>query len=232
MCMIHPLEVTSPTIYACAQAGCQACLEVLLERHQGLVHVIVRRQWGADLAYGDLLQEGTIGLWRAILKYDPKRGVAFSSYAGKAIERQIQRAVFVARRQAHWQTAAYAPQGVYRESEVVEGQPVVEEVLWWEDVRATLLEMVNRLPEPLPEVVRVCYGLDGGPARSMAALARWYGVTHEAVRIWRNNALAQLRMPFSSAALREVCERDGRQAYARAQALNRAWLGRKRRRQP
>jgi RNA polymerase sigma factor (sigma-70 family) len=226
------LDVESPIIYACAQAGCRACLEVLLERHQGLVNVILRRQWGADLAYADLLQEGTIGLWRAILRYDPKRGVAFSSYAGKAIERQMRRAVFVARRQARWQAAPYPPQGVYRESEVVDGQRTVEEALWWEHVRATLLEMVTQLPEPLPEVVRVFYGLDGGPARSMAALARWYGVSHEAVRIWRNGALAQLRMPFSSVALRALCDQDDRQAYACAQALNRVWLGRKRRRQP
>lgn len=229
MCIIHPLDVASPTIYACAQAGCQACLEALLEHHQGLVNVILRRQWGDDLAYADLLQEGTIGLWRAILRYDAKRGVAFSSYAGKAIERRMRRAVFVARRQARWQTAAYTPQGVCRGSKVVDEQRVVEEALWREQVRAMLREMVNRLPEPQPEVMYICYGLDGGPARSMATLARWYGVSHETVRIWRNNALAQLRMPFSSAGLRETCERSDRQAYARAQALNRTWRGRTRR---
>lgn len=109
------------------------------------------------------------------------------------------------------------------------GVRLVEEALWREQVWSTLREMVNRLPEPQPEVVRVCYGLDGGPARSMATLARWYGVLHEAVRIWRNNALAQLRMPFSSVGLREVYERGDRPAYGRAQALNRAWLGRTRR---
>ena len=76
----------------------------------------------------------------------------------------------------------------------------------------------------------VFYGLDGGPARSTAALGRWYGVTREMVRLWRNEALVQLRMPFFSAALRELCGRNDRKAYARAQALNRAWLGRRRRR--
>jgi DNA-directed RNA polymerase specialized sigma24 family protein len=64
MCIIHPLDVTSPTIFVCAQAGCVACLEALLERHRGLVKAILRRQWGGDLAYADLLQEGMLGLWR------------------------------------------------------------------------------------------------------------------------------------------------------------------------
>lgn len=229
MCIIHPLDVKSPTIFACAQAGCEVCLEALLKRHQGLVHVILRRQWGADLAYADLLQEGMMGLWRAIMKYDPKRGVAFSTYAGTAIARWMWRAVDVAKRRTRWQTTPYPPQGVDSESEGVDPQRVIEDGLWWEQVRETLLEMVTQLPDPLPEVVLVFYGLDGGPARSMAALARWYGVSHEAVRIWRNNALAQLRMPFFSAALRELYDREDRQAYARAQALNRAWLGRNRR---
>jgi RNA polymerase sigma factor (sigma-70 family) len=200
-----------------------------LKHHLGLVNAILRRQWGADLAYVDLLQEGMLGLWRAIQKYDPGRGVAFSTYAGTAIARWMWRAVDVAKRQTKWQTASCKPQGVYQEGEIVEPQRVVEDALWRQQVRETLLEMVMTLPDPLREVVLVHYGLDGGPARSMAVLARWYGVSHEAVRIWRNNALAQLRMPFFSALLRELCAQDDRQAYARAQVLNRAWLGRKRR---
>ena len=229
MCVVHPLDVQSPTIFACAQGGCAACLEALLKRHRGLVNTVLRRQWGADLAYADLLQEGMVGLWRAILKYDPGRGVAFSTYAGVAIARQMWRAVDAVRRRTRWQTATDTPQGVYRENESADAQRVIEDGLWWEQVQTTLLEMVAQLPEPQSEVVLVFYGLDGGPARSLAALARWYGVSHEAVRLWRNNALAQLRMPFSSAALRELCDREDRRAYARMRVLNRAWLGRKRR---
>ena len=91
MSIIHPLDLESPAIYVCAQAGCDACLEALLRRHEGLVHVILRRQWRGDMAYVDLLQEGRIGLWQAIVHFDPHRGVAFSSYAGRAIERRMWR---------------------------------------------------------------------------------------------------------------------------------------------
>jgi len=229
MCIVHPKDEKSPAIYACAQAGCKVCLEALLEEHQGLVNAILRRQWGADLAYADLLQEGMLGLWRAIIKYDPSRGVAFSTYAGVAIARHMWRAVDVAKRRTRWQTANDIPRGVYEESEVVKGQRAIEDALWWKHVRETLLKMVMDLPEPQREVMLVHYGLDGGPARSMAALSRWYGVSHEAVRIWRNNALAQLRMPFFSAPLRALCDREDRQAYARSRILNRTWLGRQRR---
>jgi RNA polymerase nonessential primary-like sigma factor len=90
--------------------------------------------------------------------------------------------------------------------------------------------MVARLPEPLQEVVLVSYGLDGGPPRTLAALGRWYGVSGEMVRVWRNEALVQLRMPLYSARLRQLCGQESRKAYARARALNGAWLGRRRRR--
>jgi DNA-directed RNA polymerase sigma subunit (sigma70/sigma32) len=90
--------------------------------------------------------------------------------------------------------------------------------------------MVARLPEPLQEVVVVFYGLDGGPASTLATIGRWYGVSGEMVRVWRNEALVRLRMPLYSARLRQLCAQDSRSAYARAQALNRAWLGRQRRR--
>ena len=84
-----PLLPNSERPHVCAQAGCAVCLEALLRRHEGLVHVILRRQWRGEVAYVDLLQEGRIGLWQAIKHFDPHRGVAFSSYAGRAIERFV-----------------------------------------------------------------------------------------------------------------------------------------------
>jgi hypothetical protein len=90
--------------------------------------------------------------------------------------------------------------------------------------------MVAQLPEPLQEVVVVYYGLDGGPPCTLATLGSWYGVTGEMARVWRNEALLQLRMPLYSAQLRELCGQDSRQAYARARALSASWLGRWRRR--
>jgi RNA polymerase nonessential primary-like sigma factor len=107
---------------------------------------------------------------------------------------------------------------------------LAESALWWQAVCGTLAEMVGRLPERLQEVVVLFYGLDGGPPHTLVALGRKYGVSREMVRVWRNEALVRLRMPLYSARVRELCGQDSRSAYARAQALNRAWLGRRRRR--
>jgi len=230
MCIVHPLDVESPAVFACAQAGCEVCLEALLKRHERLVHGVLRRQWRGEVGCADLLQEGRIGLWQAVMHFDPHRGVAFSTYAWQAIARRMWRAVLVESRQRGPEDAWTRSRSGGIGSEPPNPWHIAEDAVWWEGVCATLAEMVARLPEPLQEVVVAFYGLDGAPPRTLAALGRRYGVSGEMVRVWRNEALVRLRMPLYSARLRQLCGQDSRSAYARAQALNRAWLGRRRRR--
>ncbi len=93
MSIVHPLDVRGPAIFCCAQAGCAECVTRLLRQHEGLGHAVLRRQVCGDAAYADLLQEGRVGLWPAVLDFDPGRGVPFSTYAWVAIERRVWRAV-------------------------------------------------------------------------------------------------------------------------------------------
>jgi DNA-directed RNA polymerase sigma subunit (sigma70/sigma32) len=74
----HSLGVTN---FACAQAGCPDCLEILLRENDGLIHSVVQRQRIAGIEYEELIQEGRIALWQSILHFDPGRGYAFSTYA-------------------------------------------------------------------------------------------------------------------------------------------------------
>ena len=231
MCIVHQSDVASPAVFACAQAGCEVCLEALLERHERLVHAVLRRQWRGEVACTDLLQEGRIGLWQAVMHFDPYRGISFSTYAWHAIERRMWRAVDLHSRQGEREAAWMRTRSACAGWEPLDPLFLTEDALWREAVCAALTEMVARLPEPLQEVVVVLYGLDGGPPRTLTALGGWFGVTREMVRVWRNEALVQLRMPLYSSRLRQLCGEDSRAAYARARALNGAWLGRRRRRQ-
>ena len=230
MCIVHPLDVESPAVFECAQAGCARCMEALLRRHEKLVHAVLRRQWRGKVTIADLLQEGRIGLWQAVIHFDPHRGNAFSTYAWYAVQNRMWRAVHREDRHGELVEAWAQRESVWVRTEQSKPLHVAEEALWWEKVCATLAEMVAHLPEPQQEVVVVHYGLDGGPPCTLSALGDWYGVTGEMVRVWRNEALLQLRMPLYSAPLRALCGQDSRQAHARARALNGAWLGRRRRR--
>jgi len=76
-----PGPVSGAIMFLQAQAGDLASLNQLMSHHDGLVQVMVRRQVLGDLPFAEALQAGRIGLWRAILGYDPARGFAFSTYA-------------------------------------------------------------------------------------------------------------------------------------------------------
>ena len=219
MSIVHPLDPTGPAIFRCAQAGCAECVARLLRQHEGLVHAVLRRQVCGDAAYADLLQEGRLGLWQAVLHFDPARGVAFSTYAWVAIERRVWRAVARGRDQAAGLEGG-AP---------AEPEAQVEAVWQQAQMRVALREALRHLPERPRQVILVAYGLQGEPPRSLAALGRDYGVSRERVRQWRNEALAVLRLPAVSGRLRQVCGQDDRAAYLQAARLNRAWQKSRRR---
>ena len=110
----------------------------------------------------------------------------------------------------------------------IDAQVVAEEHLWWAEVQEALSEAVSRLPDRSRRVIVAAYGLGGQPPRSLAAIGRECGVTREAVRHWRNDALLLLRLPAFSGRLRGLCGQNTRAAYVGTQALNRDWLRRKR----
>ena len=76
-----PGTPTEAVLFHQAQAGCRDSLARLMAAHEGLVHAVVRKQVLGILPFTEALQAGRIGLWRAILGYDPQRRHAFSSYA-------------------------------------------------------------------------------------------------------------------------------------------------------
>jgi RNA polymerase sigma-B factor len=67
--------------------------ERLVARHMGLVHAIARQFIGLGEPLEDLVQEGIIGLLRAIDHFDPTRGIQFSTYASHLVTGQIRHAL-------------------------------------------------------------------------------------------------------------------------------------------
>lgn len=78
-------------LIAKSQAGERDAREVLIEKNLGLVHHIVRRFAGRGYELEDLFQVGTIGLMKAIDKFDLTLGLKFSTYAVPMITGEIKR---------------------------------------------------------------------------------------------------------------------------------------------
>jgi RNA polymerase sigma factor (sigma-70 family) len=66
---------------------------LFVQANQGLVAIVVKRYLGMGLSQGDLMQEGNIGLLRAVEKFDHRRGCRFSTYATWWIRQGVRRAL-------------------------------------------------------------------------------------------------------------------------------------------
>ena len=76
-----------------ARTGDKRARQRLIEKNLRLVVSVAKRYRDNGLPFEDLIQEGNIGLMKAVERFDPEKGFRFSTYATWWIRQAVQRAV-------------------------------------------------------------------------------------------------------------------------------------------
>lgn len=91
-------KCSDETLIDIYRQGDEAAIEVLFERYKDIVRKKAKAMYLAGGDSDDLIQEGMIGLYKAVRDYDYTKEAAFKTFASMCINRQLINAVTVSNR--------------------------------------------------------------------------------------------------------------------------------------
>ena len=89
------------------KSGDRYALDYLMRRYKELVNIKVSRYYIIGAEHDDIIQEGLIGLYKAIKSYNPDKHNSFKTFANMCIERQLITAIKTSNRQKHMPLNSY-----------------------------------------------------------------------------------------------------------------------------
>ena len=99
--------MTDEQLISRLRGGEKPIMDFLMEKYKGLVRQKAKAMylWGGE--NDDLIQEGMIGLFKAVEDYEPDAGASFYSFAELCISRQMYTAIKASQRKKHLPINSY-----------------------------------------------------------------------------------------------------------------------------
>lgn len=91
--------MTDEKILSLAKSGDEHALNFIMDKYNNIVNMKASRFFAAGIEKDDIIQEGMIGLYKAIQSYDEDKQNSFKSFANMCVERQLITVVKSANRQ-------------------------------------------------------------------------------------------------------------------------------------
>ena len=100
-------NMTDEELICIIKTGDKLAQEYLIEKYKDLVNMKVSKYFMAGSEKEDIMQEGLIGLFKAVKNYKPDKQNSFKSFANLCIERQLITAIKTSNRQKHMPLNSY-----------------------------------------------------------------------------------------------------------------------------
>lgn len=107
-------------IIALAQQGNDEAMDLMLEKYKSMVRALSRPLFLIDGDQDDLIQEGMIGLFKAVNGYNVNMGASFGTFARQCINRQMYSAIKISNRQKNIPLNYYV--SIYSRNEDVDSE--------------------------------------------------------------------------------------------------------------
>lgn len=104
---INYAQTTDEDLIEIIKSGNKHALDHLIDRYRNLVNVKVSKYYIIGAEKEDIVQEGLIGLFKAIKSYESDKQSSFKSFANMCIERQLITAIKSSNRQKHMPLNSY-----------------------------------------------------------------------------------------------------------------------------
>lgn len=115
------------------RAGENEISDYLMEKYKEFVRKKARAMYLIGGETDDLIQEGMIGLFKAVQNYQPGKEASFRTFAGLCIDRQLYNAIQNSNRKKHLPLNSYVSLSEEGEAGDLEGQ-------WTEDPEAVVID--------------------------------------------------------------------------------------------